>query len=56
MKEFIKYLGALMVLAGAVILAVYYFNQSNSNTLLAVAGVIMVVGFFTHILVNRKVK
>jgi hypothetical protein len=56
MKEILKYLGALLVLVGVVILAVYYFGQSNSNTLLAVAGGTMVVGFLAHIIINKQVK
>ncbi len=56
MKEFLKYLGAIIVLAGAAILAVYYYGQSNSNTLLVAAGVTMVVGFFAHVIINKNLK
>ena len=56
MKEFLKYLGAIIVLGGAAILAVYYFGQSNSNTYLAAAGVTMIVGFFVHIIINKNLK
>jgi len=55
MKDFLKYLGSILILIGVVILALYYFGVSQSNVLLTSAGIIMLVGFITHIVVNRRV-
>ncbi len=55
MKDFLKYLGSILILIGVVILSLYYFGVSNSNVLLVAAGIIMVVGFTTHIVVNRRI-
>ncbi len=56
MKNLLKNLGPIMILVGVIILAIYFFTESNSNIYLASAGIIMVVGFFTHILTNKKIK
>ncbi|MCE5331928.1 MAG: hypothetical protein LLF95_07290 [Bacteroidales bacterium] len=56
MKNLLKNLGPIMILVGVIILAIYFFTESNSNTYLASAGIIMVVGFFTHIFTNKKIK
>lgn len=56
MKNLLKNLGPIMILVGVIILAIYFFTQSSSNTYLASAGIIMVVGFFTHIFTNKKIE
>jgi membrane protein YdbS with pleckstrin-like domain len=56
MKELLKNIGPILMLIGVILLAIYYFTQSNSNFYLISAGVLMILGFFTHILVNRKVN
>lgn len=56
MKELFKNVGPILMLVGVVLLAIYYFTQSNSNSYLISAGILMVIGFFTHILVNKKVN
>lgn len=55
MKSFLKYLGPILQLVGVAILAIYYFNQTPENTLLAVAGIIMVLGMVGHIVINRLI-
>lgn len=55
MKSFLKYLGPILQLVGVGILTVYFFNQTTSNTLLAVAGIIMVLGMLGHIVINRLI-
>ncbi len=56
MENILKNLGSILVLIGVVLLAIYFFTQSNSNYYLISAGVIMIVGFFAHILLNKKIK
>ena len=48
MKTLLKYLGVLLVLAGVVILAVYYFGHTQPNSMLSTALIVMVAGFFSH--------
>lgn len=55
MKEFLKYLGSILILIGVALLAFYYYGNMPSNTILATAGGIMVVGCITHILINRRI-
>lgn len=55
MKEFLKYLGSILILIGVALLAFYYFGNMPSNLILASAGIIMVIGCITHILVNRRI-
>jgi len=50
----LKNLGSILILIGVAILAVYFFTQSNSNTYLISAGVMMIVGFLAHIFLNKK--
>jgi membrane protein YdbS with pleckstrin-like domain len=57
MKSFLSnLLGPLMMLIGAVILAIYFFNTIPENTLLIVAGALMVIGMVSHILINKFIK
>jgi len=56
MNNLLKNLGPILILIGVIILAYYFFTESNSNTYLGVAGVIMIVGFLAHILLNKKIK
>lgn len=56
MNNLLKNLGPILILIGVVLLAIYYFTQSNSNNYLISAGVIMIVGFFAHIFLNKKFK
>jgi hypothetical protein len=44
------------MLIGAVILAIYFFNTIPENTLLIVAGALMVIGMVSHILINKFIK
>lgn len=55
MKEFLKYLGSILILIGVVVLALYFFGVSQANAMLASAGILMVVGLITHIVVNRRI-
>ncbi len=55
MKNFLKYLGSILILIGVALLAFYYFGNMPSNTILASAGIIMVVGCIAHIVLNKKI-
>jgi len=55
MKELVRYLGAIIILIGVALLAVYKFG-TPSNYLLGGAAFAMVLGMFIHILLNRKLK
>jgi 1,4-dihydroxy-2-naphthoate octaprenyltransferase len=55
MNELLKMLGAIVVLIGVLFLLVYYF-AIQSNTLLALGGISMFLGFIAHILLNKFLK
>lgn len=55
MKDFLKYLGSILILIGVALLAFYYFGNMPSNVILGSAGIIMVIGCITHIIVNRRI-
>lgn len=52
MDTLLKYLGAIIVLIGVIVLVVYHFG-TPSNALLVVSIVLMLAGIGTHIVVNR---
>lgn len=56
MKNILNFLGAIIVLIGVCILGVYHFAGINSNILLAVAGLLMIIGFFTFLFMNKKIS
>ncbi len=55
MKEFLKVLGAIIVLIGVLFLMVYYFGFQK-NILLVLGGLSMFVGFMTHVFINKFIK
>lgn len=55
MKEVLKYLGSILILIGVALLAFYFFGNSPSNKILGTAGVIMIIGLITHIVLNRRI-
>ncbi len=56
MNGFVKNIGVLVVLIGVAILAVPFITGGMSNTLLSVGFVVMLIGYFSHILINRKTE
>ncbi|MDD3194718.1 MAG: hypothetical protein PHU68_02825 [Paludibacter sp.] len=56
MKNFLKYLGPLLLLIGTIVIAFYFFNPSSENTLLMVAGALMVIGLIVHVIINKFVE
>lgn len=56
MKSFLKYLGPIFLLIGTALLTVYFFNNTPKNTILIVAGVLMVTGLIAHVVINKYVE
>jgi predicted PurR-regulated permease PerM len=56
MKEFLKYLGPILILVGVALLAFYFFGTMPSNIILAAAGLIMIIGCASHIIVNKRME
>ncbi|MBR3646944.1 MAG: hypothetical protein IKN59_00950 [Paludibacteraceae bacterium] len=54
MKDFLKYLGAILVLCGVVCLAIYYF-AAPTNTLLWLSLVLELVGILSYIFIHRSI-
>ena len=50
----LKYLGVLILLIGVAVLVVPTFIGNPSNTYLMIGLAIILVGFFGHILLNKK--
>ncbi|HOF98405.1 MAG TPA: hypothetical protein P5157_03245 [Paludibacteraceae bacterium] len=55
MKDFLPYLGSIIILIGVALLAYYQFGGHPSNLILGTAGILMIVGFFTHLFLNKKI-
>lgn len=55
MKSFLKYLGPIILLIGTALLAVYFFKNTPENTILIVAGALMVTGLIAHVVINKYV-
>ena len=55
MKTLLKYLGAIIVLLGVVVLVIYHLSV-KSNVLLVLSLVLMLIGVAAHILLNRRVQ
>jgi len=56
MKELLKNLGILFVLAGVVILIVYNYSEQQSNGYLWTALSCMIVGLLGHIFINKFIN
>jgi len=56
MKNFLKYLGSIILLIGTALLTVYYFKNTAENTLLITAGALMVCGLIAHVVINKYVE
>ncbi len=51
-----KYIGALILLIGVLVLAIPAFTDSITDTSLMIGLLLVVVGFFAHIFIGRKAK
>lgn len=56
MKELLKNLGILSIVIGVVILSISVFNQSTTNVRLVISLILIVLGFFGHILLNKYIE
>jgi hypothetical protein len=56
MNTLLKNLGVLILLIGAAVLAGAYFTSSLTNTILLVCLVVIILGYLTHILLNKKAE
>jgi uncharacterized membrane protein HdeD (DUF308 family) len=50
----LKYLGILVLLVGVAILTIPTIIGASSNTILLVGLLVVIAGFFCHILLNKK--
>ncbi len=55
MKNFLKYLGSLIILLGAVPLFIYHFGTVQNNVMLIAGGVTMLIGALLHVILNKKI-
>ncbi len=56
MKSFLKNLGLILVIIGAVILiACYYGGNVNDNAILATSLVLIIVGLISYIMLNKRI-
>jgi uncharacterized membrane protein HdeD (DUF308 family) len=53
MKDFAKYIGAIMMLAGVAVLVIPFFMGSTNNTNLIIGLVLVIEGLLGHIYVNN---
>ena len=53
-KDMAKYIGALILLIGAVLLVVDGVTANSSNTLLGSGLALVVIGYIAHIIISRK--
>ena len=53
-KDMAKYIGALILLIGAVLLIVDGVTANSSNTLLGSGLALVVIGYIAHIIISRK--
>lgn len=55
MKEIIKNLGLIVILIGVIFLSIVVFKQTHTNAKLAISLILVVVGLFGHILLNKYI-
>ncbi len=56
MNEFIKNLGVIVLLIGVVILAVPALTGGMTNAILLTGLVVIVIGYLSHIIINKRVE
>lgn len=55
MKEFLKWLGMLIILSGVGVLIYYFRSELLSNTYLAISGLLLIGGLFIFIILNHTI-
>ena len=56
LKELLRNLGLLIILAGVIILGVAVFRENQSNAILGVSLVTVIAGLILHIILNKAIK
>jgi uncharacterized membrane protein HdeD (DUF308 family) len=56
MKDFAKYIGAVVMLAGVAVLVIPFFMGTTNNTNLIIGLVLVIEGLLGHIYVNNMKK
>lgn len=56
MKSLLKNLGPILLMIGTILLGIYFFNTTPENTLLIVAGALMITGLIAHVVINKYVE
>lgn len=54
MNTLLKYIGVVVLLIGVAILAIPFLTGGMSNTILMTGLVVMLIGYFGHIILNKK--
>jgi hypothetical protein len=55
MKDILKNLGIFLIVIGVIILTISVFKETTTNARLITSAILVVVGFFGHILLNKFV-
>lgn len=56
MKDLLKNMGLISILLGVVILSIAVFFESQTNVKLVISLILVVIGLFGHILLNKYVE
>lgn len=56
MKTLLQNLGAILVLVGVCFLATYFFATRPENWMLVTGLAFQVVGFFSYIIINKRIQ
>jgi hypothetical protein len=54
MKQIIQNLGLTIFILAIILLVISLMQESMNNTLLLISGIMIVVGLFVHVIVNKK--
>ena len=55
MKNLLSYLGVIIVIIGVIVLGVSVLTDSVRNTMLLISALLVILGLFLHIFLNREV-
>ncbi|NLX72636.1 MAG: hypothetical protein GXY94_04975 [Bacteroidales bacterium] len=55
MKNFLKYLGIVLIFVGVLLLAIYTFQSHTENTLLLSSMLLVIIGILVHIITNKYI-
>lgn len=53
MGKIMRYLGIVVVLLGALVLMLHFFGIFSSNTALATAAILMILGVVVYVVLNK---